>query len=60
MDNELMVKEDLGALGFNEPLPEVVGLEGRDGVGKKKEEEVDKESTGFVAGKHMKNKRVWW
>ena len=55
-----MVKEDLGALGFNEPLTSVDGSKEVETTDVKKVVEREKEGEGFVAGKHMKNKRVWW
>ena len=73
MDNELMLKEDLSSLGFNEaPIeaPVTTELLGGSEVVKiptpivvskvDEQEEGLKERTGFVAGKHMKNKKIWW
>jgi len=56
MDRELMERQDLGDLGLGEEARKESGV----GRGRKENREGVKEVQGFVAGKHIKERRKGW
>jgi hypothetical protein len=51
MDHDLMAKEDLNHLGYNDTTQQVIGA---------REYDLAKEKAGYIAGKHITKESHWW